>query len=119
VDTHFDNEIDPADFVPIDEDGTFADIEPIDHDEPSYKRRLAALLARLRKVSKATWLLVHDADDVEVWTEQGFCVVEPPPDVPADEAVLVLAWGELPEAADALLRARGLAWRLQAHRYGL
>jgi hypothetical protein len=43
-------------------------------------------------------------------------VVEPPPDVPADEALQVLAWGELPEDAYALLRARGLFWHLGRHR---
>jgi len=51
------------------------------------------------KVSKAPWLLVHDADEIEGWIEQGFRVVESPPDAPADEAVQVLAWGELPETA--------------------
>jgi hypothetical protein len=79
---------------------------------------LAALLARLRKVSKATWLLVHDADEVDSWLEQGFRVVEPPSDMPADAAVVVLAWGDLPEDTTALLQARGLSWRLQAHRSG-
>jgi hypothetical protein len=117
VDTYFDHEIDPADFIPIDEDDDPTQIAPIDHDEPPPERRRAALLARLRKVSKATWLLVHDADEVEGWTEHGFRVVEPPPDVPADEALLVLAWGELPEDPYALLEARGLSWHLGRHRY--
>jgi hypothetical protein len=74
-------------------------------------------LARLRQVNKATWLLIHDADEIDGWTKHGFRGVEPPPDVPADEAVVVLAWGDLPEDAEALLRARGLSWRRQAHRY--
>lgn len=117
VDTYFDSEIDPADFMPMDEDDTFADIEPIDHDEPPPERRRAALLARLRKVSKATWLLIHDADEIEGWTEHGFRVVEPPPDVPANQALVVLAWGELPEDAAALLQARGLSWHFGRHRY--
>jgi hypothetical protein len=69
-------------------------------------------------VSNATWLLVHDADEAESWLEQGFRLVEPPPDVPIDEAVLVLAWGKLPEDAYALMRARGLSWQLHAHRSG-
>jgi hypothetical protein len=118
VDTYFDSEIDPANFIPIDEDDDPTQIEPIAHDEPPPERRRAALLARLRKVSRTKWLLVHDADEIAGWTEHGFRVVEPPSDVPTDEAVLVLAWGELPEDADALLRARGLAWRLLAHRSG-
>jgi hypothetical protein len=113
----FESEIDPADFIPVDEDDDPMDIEPINHDEPPDYQRRAALLARLRHVSKATWLLIHDADEVEGWTEQGLRVVEPPADVPADEAVLVLAWGELPEDAEALLRARGLSWHLGRHRY--
>ena len=61
---------------------------------------------------------MHDADDVDIWLEQGFRLIEPPPDVPAEEAVLVLAWGELPEDAAALSRARGLSWQLHAHRSG-
>jgi hypothetical protein len=52
------------------------------------------------------------------WTAQGFRVVAPPADMPADEAVTVLAWGELPEASTAQLHARGLSWRLNAHRSG-
>jgi hypothetical protein len=63
----------------------------------------------LRKISSATWLHMHDAHEIEGWTEQGFRVVEPLADVPPDEAVLVLAWGELPEDVYALLRARGLS----------
>jgi hypothetical protein len=55
--------------------------------------------------STVTWLLVHDADEVESWLEQGFRLVEPLPHVPADEALLVLAWGNLPEDAESLLRA--------------
>ena len=50
--------------------------------------------------------------------EHGFRVVEPPLAMPADEPLLVLAWGELPEDAESLLRARGLSWRLHTHRYG-
>jgi hypothetical protein len=77
---------------------------------------LKALLVRLRKVSKATWLLVHDADDAECWLDQGFRVLDPPADVPPDEALLVMEWGELPEDAAALLKARGLSWHLATHR---
>jgi hypothetical protein len=80
--------------------------------KPNHKGRLTGMLKRLRKVSNATWLLVHDADDVECWLEQGFRVVEPPD----EEAVLVLAWGDLPEDASALLRARGLSWNVYEHR---
>lgn len=91
---------------------------PLQHNEPNAKRRLAALLARLRKVSRTKWLLVHDADEAESWLEQGFRLVAPPADVPADEAVLVLSWGKLPEDVYALLRARGLSWGLHGHRSG-
>jgi hypothetical protein len=91
---------------------------PLAPDEPSETQVRAALLARLRQICKATWLLVHDADEIDGWTAQGFRVVAPPSDVSADEAVQVLAWGELPEDAEALLRARGLSWRRTAHRYG-
>ena len=73
------------------------------------------MLNRLRKVSKANWLLVHDADQANCWLEQGFGLIELPPDVPEDEAVLVLAWGELPEDVYALMQARGLSWHLKAH----
>jgi hypothetical protein len=62
--------------------------------------------------------LVHDADWEEVWLDQGFRVIEPPPDVIADEALLVLAWGDLPEDVYALLRARGLSWHLHKYRSG-
>jgi hypothetical protein len=119
VDTYFDADMDPQDFMPLDADDGPMAIEPIDHDEPPARRRRAALLARLRQVSKATWLLIHDADEIDSWTEQGFRVVEPPLDVPTDAAVTVLAWGELPEDATALLRARGLSWQLRAHHSGL
>jgi hypothetical protein len=69
-------------------------------------------------VSKATWLLIHDADEAESWLAQGFRLVAPP-DVAADEAVLVLAWDELPEDAEDLLRACGLTWHRGRHRYPL
>src|SRR4051794_27597734 len=65
----------------------------------------------------AEWLLVHDADETECWLEQGFRLIEPPADVPEDEAVLVLAWGELLEDVYALLQGRGLSWHLERHRY--
>jgi hypothetical protein len=104
VDTYFDSTTDPED--------------RIEHDEPNPIQRRAALLARLRKVSKAAWLLIHDADEIDGWIAHGFRGIDPPPDVPADEAVVVLAWGELPEDAEALVRARGLSWRRQAHRFG-
>jgi hypothetical protein len=115
VDTYFDSEVAPEAWMLGDDD---EDSDPIDHDEPPPARRRAALLARLRQVSKATWLLVHDADAIEGWLPHGFRVVEPPADVPTDEAATVLAWGELPEDAEALLRARGLSWRRQTHRSG-
>jgi hypothetical protein len=89
---------------------------PFEH-KPNASQVRAVLLARLRKVSRTKWLLVHDADEAESWLEQGFRVVEPPPDVPADDALLVLAWGELPEDAYALLEARGLSWHLGRHRH--
>jgi hypothetical protein len=38
--------------------------------------------------------------------------------VPVDEALLVLAWGELPEDVYTLMQARGLSWELHAHRSG-
>jgi hypothetical protein len=91
---------------------------PLEHNEPNVTRRLAALLSRLRKVSHAKWLLVLDADWVESWTAQGFRVIDPPADVPPDEAVLVLAWGKLPEDVYELLAARGLSWYLEEHRFG-
>jgi hypothetical protein len=89
-----------------------------EHAEPNAAGRRAALLKRLKRVTKATWLLVHDADEIDGWTEQGFRVVPPPSTIPADEAVDVLVWGELPEDVYALLRARGLEWDLELHRYG-
>src|SRR6266496_613736 len=61
IDTYFDME-DPEQGR-IDEND---DCSPVDHDEPNPTRRLAALLARLRKISRATWLLVHDADVIEI-----------------------------------------------------
>lgn len=114
IDTYFDSDRAPADMI---DDREPEPYDPIDHDEPNATRRRAALLARLRQVNKATWLLIHDADEIDGWTKHGFRGVEPPLDVPADEAVVVLAWGDLPEDAEALLRARGLSWRRQAHRY--
>jgi len=114
VDTYFDREVEPEDWMLGDDEEPF---EPIAHDEPNDTRRRAALLARLRQINRATWLIVHDAHAIEGWTEQGFRVVEPPASVPAEDAVLVLAWGELPEAAEALLRACGLSWHLGRHRY--
>jgi hypothetical protein len=51
------------------------------------------------------------------WTEHGFRVVELSADVPANEAVLVLVWGKLPEDVYVLLWARGLSWHLGQHRY--
>lgn len=86
--------------------------------KPNHKGRLTGMLNRLRKVSQAEWFLVHDADWPEVWLDQGFREIEPPSDVPEHAAVLVLAWGELPEDVYDLLRARGLSWRLKAHRSG-
>jgi hypothetical protein len=68
IDTQFDSELESE--------------ERIDHNEPNATRRRAALLARLRQVSKATWLLIHDADEIDGWTTQGFRGVEPPPEVP-------------------------------------
>jgi len=59
---------------------------------------------------------VHDADFDGVWIEQGFHVIEPPTDVPTDEAVLLLAWGELPTDIHTLLRAHGLSWNRNRHR---
>jgi hypothetical protein len=105
--------------MPIDPDDWPDDdpLLPLQHNEPKYKRRLAALLARLRKVSRTKWLLVHDADEAESWLEQGFRLVAPPPDIPADEAVVVLAWDELPEDVYALLQARGLTWHRRRHCY--
>jgi hypothetical protein len=91
---------------------------PFEHNEPNAAGRRVALLKRLRRVTKATWLLVHDAHEIDGWTEQGFRVVNPPPEVPVDEAVLVLMWGEPPEDVYALLHARGLLWDLELHRYG-
>lgn len=67
-------------------------------------------------MSKAPWLLVHGADEIEGRIEQGFRVVDPPPNNPADEAVLVLAWGELPADAYELLEERYLSWNLEAQR---
>jgi hypothetical protein len=109
VDDYFD--------IETEQDPGEPDADPIEHHEPPPKKRLAALLARLRKVSKTTWLLVHDADDIDTWIEQGFRQLEPPPDVPPDKAAMILAWGDLPEDAHALLHARGLSWR-HAHRSG-
>lgn len=97
----------------IDEDD---DCSPVEHDEPNPTKRLAALLARLRAVSPTDWLLVHDADFVDNWIEQGFVVIEPPAEIPTDEAVKVLTWGTLPENVHALLHARGLSWRRTTHR---
>jgi hypothetical protein len=114
IDDYFDVEVEPELWM-LEEDDI--DLDPIEHDEPSPARRMAGLLARLRKVSPTQWLLVHDADWVDGWVEQGFRVVAPPPDIPADEALLVLAWGELPEDVYALMRARGLSWHLGRHRY--
>jgi hypothetical protein len=114
VDTSIDDEGDLSDLI----NGEDEEIVPIQHDEPNDTRRRKALLARLRKVIRAQWLLTHDADEIEGWTEQGFRVIDPPPDVPPDEAVRVLAWGELPEEVYALLRTRGLSWVLDLHRYG-
>ena len=105
-----------TDNLPVDDPELDAFGPPLKHHEPSETQIRAALLARLRKVNKAPWLLVHDADEVESWLQQGFRLIESPADVPADEAVLVLAWGELPEDAAALLRARGLSWGLRVHR---
>lgn len=99
-----------------DDDDEHAYNAPFEHAEPNAAGRRAALLARLRQVSNAPWLLVHDADEIEGWIEQGFRVVEPPMDVPADEAVLVLAWGELPANVYELLEERYLSWNLKAHR---
>lgn len=100
------------------DDDEYAYNAPYEHAEPNAAGRRAALLARLRKVSKAPWLIVHDADETEGWIEQGFRVVDPPPDVPADEALLVLAWGELPQTAYYLLEERCLSWNLLVHRAG-
>src|SRR5215212_988568 len=41
VDTYFDHEIDPDDYIPIDQDDDPMDIEPIHHDEPPPERRRA------------------------------------------------------------------------------
>lgn len=90
---------------------------PLEHDEPTPQRMRAALLARLRNVSNATWLLIHDADEISGWRRHGFRLVKPPTNLPADKALLVLAWGELPEEPAALLQARGLSWHLEQHRY--
>jgi len=111
IDTYFDTEI--LEDGRTDEND---DCSPVDHDEPNSTKRLAALLARLRAISPTDWLLVHDADEVDNWIEQGFVVVDPPAAIPADEAVQVLAWGTLPEDAQALLHARGLSWRRATHR---
>ena len=48
-----------------------------------------------RQISKTTWLLVHDADEIDGWTAQGFRTIDPPPDVSADAAVQVLRAGLL------------------------
>jgi hypothetical protein len=114
VDTYFDDKEDEEE---LRADGLLEEGEefvPIEHDEPDDVKRRAALLARLRRVTKAPWLLVHDADEVDGWTEQGFVAVEPPSDVA--EAVQVLAWGKLPADASTLLRVRGLAWDRDRHR---
>jgi len=114
IDTYFEYDVDPDDWADNDEP-----FEPIDHDEPNDFKRRRALLARLRTVSPTDWLIIHDADEGEVgnWLPHGFAVVDPPPDVPADEAVKVLVWGKPPEDIYALLRARGLSWHRDTHRY--
>jgi hypothetical protein len=77
-------------------------------------KRRAALLARLRRVTKAKWLLIHDADESDGWTDHGFLVVEPPAAV--SEPVQVLTWGKLPADASTLLKMRGLSWDRDRHR---
>ncbi len=113
VDTYIDEDVVDEDVVADENE----EIVPIEHDEPNHTQRRRALLARLRQVSKATWLLIHDADEVEGWTEQGFRVIDPPPDVPENQAVRVLAWGSLPEDVYALMRTRGLSWHGGTHRH--
>jgi hypothetical protein len=76
----------------------------------------ARLLAALRRLSRARWLLVHDAAECECWLDQGFVLVPPPAAIPAERAVQVLRWGTLPEDVYHLLAARGLEWRCDVHR---
>ncbi len=96
------------------------DFIPPAHYEPPLLERLARLLQYLRKRKRATWLVVHDADELahelNIWPEQGFQLVPPPPDIAADDAVIVYMWGELPKDIYALLRERGLSWNLNEHR---
>jgi hypothetical protein len=114
VDTYIDYGPDPDEYL-----ADYGELyEPIDHHEPNDVKRRRALLARLRAVSPTEWLVIHDADEGEVenWRPHGFVEVDPPPDIPADEAVKVLVWGKLPEDIYTLLRARGLFWHRDTHR---
>lgn len=81
-------------------------------------RRSAQVLTALIAHLQATypWLVVHDADYAEIWTEHGFHVIEPPANVPAEDAVLVLAWGEQLKDVHALMRALRLSWIRNVHR---
>jgi hypothetical protein len=80
------------------------------------RRRLARLLAALRRLSRARWLLVHDAAECECWLDQGFVLVPPPVALPVERAVQVLSWRALPQDVYRLLAARGLEWRSDLHR---